>query len=230
MKHCGFAALAATSLLVSCESISTTLNEPITSDYDPLDGPGVRLRSEGGGVTTAAAGPAYQPGQWVEAAMPNTTFFRRYPKGSATADRILKTGTPVKVVSTRGSHVKVELENGEVGYVPSIMVAEPTLSGQDSTPFLPEPPNSPLHSAPPSLPDAAPAPLQDTGDSVIPPPSNFSPAPVEPLPEPDDTNEVLIPTSPPEAPALPESSSTSFDDTIPPPSNLDNLDPSFGIE
>ncbi|MFT6498319.1 MAG: hypothetical protein ACJAT6_000447 [Akkermansiaceae bacterium] len=56
--------------------------------------------------------------------MPNAFFFRSIPKGNARADKVLAVATPLKVVSSKGAYVKVELDSGDVGYVPEIMVIE----------------------------------------------------------------------------------------------------------
>ncbi|WP_308987518.1 hypothetical protein [Roseibacillus persicicus] len=231
MKSSRLLPLAATLSLASCAQIASTLQEPITSDYNPLDGPNSpRLRSN----SFQPTGPTYSAGTWVETATPNATFFNKIPKGNATADKVLSLGTPLKVVATKGSHLKVELEGGSVGYVPTIMVAEPS-SSDDTSPFLPPPPSAPLQRssssdlAPASL---APAPLQPSGSSLIPPPSSVSASPdpvVIESPERKPT-EVLIPTSGspspvqlPEAPAVPSS--------IPAPSGApDKIDPTIGIE
>ena len=68
--------------------------------------------------------PSYKSGQWVETSMPNAFFFRSIPKGNARADKVLAVATPLKVVSSKGAYVKVELDSGDVGYVPEIMVIE----------------------------------------------------------------------------------------------------------
>ena len=139
MKYSVLLPLTATLSLISCSQI-TSLQEPISSEYNPLDGPNApSLRNQ----SFRPTGPTYQPGEWVETAMPNSTFFNKIPRGNASADKVLSQGSPLKVISTKGTYLKVELEGGSVGYIPSIMVAEPRTT-TDSTPFLPPPPSSPL--------------------------------------------------------------------------------------
>ncbi len=237
MKSSTLLPLAATLSLASCGQIASNLQQPITSDYNPLDGPSSpSLRNK----SFQQTGPSYKPGEWVESAMPNTTFFYKIPRGNATADQVLSKGSPLKVISTKGSYVKVELEGGTVGFVPAIMVAEPS-TASDSAPFLPPPPSSPLQRstdsfAPASIPDVAPSPLETSGPSVIPPPSNangstVSPAaPVAPAPERKAT-EVLIPTTstPPTPPLAPAPIPSGG--LIPAPSgSSDLIDQTIGIE
>ena len=173
MKSSRLLTFAATLSLASCAQIASTLNEPITSDYNPLDGPNTpKLRNR----SFQQTGPTYNPGEWVENAMPNATFFNKIPRGSATADKVLSLGSPLKVISTKGSYLKVELEGGSVGFVPAIMVAEPSTL-DDTSPFLPPPPTQPLQrtSLSPSSPAISPTELNNnTGESLIPPPSGFS--------------------------------------------------------
>ena len=68
--------------------------------------------------------------------MPNAFFFRSIPKGNARADKVLAVATPLKVVSSKGAYVKVELDSGDVGYVPEIMGA-PSGTGIAPPPEVP---------------------------------------------------------------------------------------------
>lgn len=111
-------ALSATAALifVSCE----TMTGPITSgDFDPLRPPGSNI------PTTTSAGPSFKAGQFVRAALDNTAFFKIRPKGDADADKLIPRGTSMKVISTSGSYVKVELDSGEIGFVPAVMLEDP---------------------------------------------------------------------------------------------------------
>lgn len=113
-------ALAA--VAVSCGSLNN-LKRPISGGgFDPLDSPGSTAGSAS--AVVAPTKPNYKRGQWVETSMPNATFFRVIPKGSARADKVLAAATPMKVVDSKGTYVKVELDSGDVGYVPEIMVIE----------------------------------------------------------------------------------------------------------
>lgn len=124
----------------SCGSL-TQLKRPLSSGgFDPLDGPGSVPGSSS--AVVAPTTPNYKRGQWVETSMPNATFFRAIPKGSAQADKVLPVATPMKVVSSKGTYLKVELDSGDVGYVPEIMVigrssatgAQPGLEAPDYGP------------------------------------------------------------------------------------------------
>lgn len=234
MKSSKLLPLAATFALSSCAQIASTLQEPISSDYNPLDGPNAPLSKN---KSFQPTGPSYRPGQWVETAMPNSTFFDKIPKGNATADQVLSKGVPLKVISTKGSYVKVELEGGSVGFVPAIMVAEPS-SSSDNTPFLPPPPSEPLQRsnndsyAPPSIPSSG-APLAPS-DSVIPPPSGFtgSTAPSTPTALDRGATEVVIPTTPTPAPAPAPSLGPTVtpNSSIPAPTGASKIDQTIGIE
>jgi hypothetical protein len=62
--------------------------------------------------------------------MDNTAFFKTRPKGEADADKLLTRGTSMKVISTSDSYLKVELDSGEVGFVPSVMLEDPNVAAQ----------------------------------------------------------------------------------------------------
>lgn len=102
--------------LAACD----TMTAPITSgDFDPLRPPGGNV---GAGVKTTAT---FKAGQFVRAAMDNTAFFKVRPNGDADADKLLARGTSVKVISYSSSYVKVELDSGEIGFVPAVMLEDP---------------------------------------------------------------------------------------------------------
>ena len=102
--------------LAACD----TMNGPITSgDFDPLRPPGANT------TASVAAAPAFSAGQFVRASIDNTAFFKNRPNGDADADKLLKRGASMKVISTSGSYVKVELDSGEIGFVPSVMLEDP---------------------------------------------------------------------------------------------------------
>jgi hypothetical protein len=61
-----------------------------------------------------------------ETIMDNTAFYSKRPKGDAEADKLLPRGTSMKVVAQSDNFVKVELDSGEIGFVPAIMVEDPT--------------------------------------------------------------------------------------------------------
>jgi hypothetical protein len=101
--------------LLGCEDFS----RPITSgDFDPLGTPG-GMRSS---LDTANG---FRGGQFVRAIMDNTAFYQQRPKADADADKLLPRGTSMKVVTQTDNYVKVELDSGEIGFVPAIMVEDP---------------------------------------------------------------------------------------------------------
>ena len=122
--------------LVSCGSLQDSiqnLKQPLTGEtgFDPLGSPTSNSASRSasgssGTVSLAPNAPSYKSGQWVETSLPGASFFRKIPTGSGTAraDRVLDAGTPLKVIANKGAHVKVQLDSGDVGYVPHIMVIE----------------------------------------------------------------------------------------------------------
>ena len=173
-----------------------TMNQPIsTGAFDPLHTPGT------GETRVVAAGPAFTAGQFVSAVMNNTAFFSKRPKGDADADKLLPRGTSMKVISSDESYIRAELDSGEIGWVPVVMVEDPNSASGTNAAFdagnpneiqvyppiggLPpiEPAGLPPEGAIPTViePDAAgPAPLPD----VAPPP---------PEPEPEATGHTPLP-------------------------------------
>lgn len=110
--------------VVSCE----TMNAPLSTggDFDPLRPPGSNANS------ASAADASFKAGQFVQTLMNNTSFFKTRPRGDADADKLLNVGTSMKVISVSGSYLKVELDSGEVGFVPSIMVQDANAAAQVS--------------------------------------------------------------------------------------------------
>ncbi len=124
MKHPNFLTLSAcvsvSLALVSCD----TFNKPLggSDAYNPLDAPG---SSSATASEEDPYAPTFSPGTFLQTVSPNTVFFLKFPKGDEQPDKTLANNTDVKVVSTKGSYVKVEVvDTGEVGYVPSIMLGE----------------------------------------------------------------------------------------------------------
>ncbi len=115
--------LAALSL-VACD----TMTGPITrGGYDPL------LPAGSANTPVQSVGPTYSAGQFVRSSMDNTAFFKTRPSGDADADKLLKRGTSMKVISAASSYVKVELDSGEIGFVPSVMIEDPNAAPQTLT-------------------------------------------------------------------------------------------------
>jgi hypothetical protein len=181
-----FAIPAAISLsLAACE----TMNRPVTSgSFDPLQAPG----SDQPG-TRAAQGTTFAAGQFVRAAMDNTAFFKARPKADADADKLLTRGTSMKVISSSDSYVKVELDSGEVGWVPSIMLEDPNAAAPSGEPFSAPNPGEfqvypPLGGFGGAVPPITPAELPPEGaiPTVIDPDAPANPAPVPPVTVPDE--------------------------------------------
>ena len=87
------------------------------SSTNPLDSPGSQRRGEAGDD-----GSGYVPGSYVEVIDPNAGLYLRFPDDRAQPALKLAPGTQLKVLSEKGSYVKVETEAGQIGYVPAIMV------------------------------------------------------------------------------------------------------------
>ncbi len=169
MKHIPALSAVAALAFTGCE----TMNAPVSStSFDPLAAPGGGSR-----VTTVEAGPEFRAGQFVRATMDNTGFFRVRPRGDADADRLLDRGTQMRVISTDASYVQVELDSGETGYVPAIMVEEPSAaSAEDALPpsgdeFQVYPPVEPVDPSDPLpfIDPTAAAPDEAMEDTPVPP-------------------------------------------------------------
>ena len=120
MKNClvyRMTALVSVSVvLVSCGG----MNRAMDGGYNPLDSPGGASAGQ-----QDPYGPMFAPGSFLQTVSSSTAFFVRFPNTEDQPNKILSDYTDVKVISTRGAYVKVEVVNtGEVGYVPSIMLGE----------------------------------------------------------------------------------------------------------
>jgi hypothetical protein len=196
MKFLPLGVIPAALALVACE----TMNAPISNGggFDPLGTPGGGIRE-----ADTSFGPSIRPGQFVTASIPNTAFYRNKPRGSEDADKLIDLGTNMKIVSNDGNYVKVELDSGEVGWVPSVMVAS---SSPEITPI------DGAYQVYPPLPDVGglePLPVIDPSglppegaiptliDPDAPAPAPGAPLTVDPIPD-------LTPSAPEPAPAIPE--------------------------
>ncbi len=106
-------------LLFSCGGFRSTGN--YDSSMNPLDSPGSQRRGAAGEDSTG-----YAPGSYVEVTDVNAGLYFRFPGADSQPDETLALGTPLKVLSEKGSYVKVETEAGQIGYVPAIMVNWPS--------------------------------------------------------------------------------------------------------
>ena len=159
-------------VVASCET-GTVISG---GDFDPLTPPG-------SGRTPTVAQRGLKPGSYVRASM-ETAFFKDRPKGDATAEKTLPANSEMKVISDDGSYAKVELDSGEVGFVPSVLVgdhsAAPAVS-PDAIQVYPPVPGS----VPPVIDPTAPVipPVIDPDAPVIPdevPVPDVEPAPLPP--------------------------------------------------
>jgi hypothetical protein len=215
MKCLSALTVAASLGLVACD----TLKSPITSsgDFDPLRPPGSSSR-----LVAAQQGPSLSAGQFVRASMDNTAFFKNKPSGAADADKLLKRNTSMKVVSTSGTFVKVELDSGEVGFVPAIMVEDPAaLVSQTAVPG-----NGVYQVYPPLPQTGAGEPLPILDPSGLPPdgaiPTIIDPdAPVEPPVPPVTSSNEAFPTVPAVTPDQMPPSAEPKVETVPLPPGSD---------
>ncbi|MBK1814732.1 hypothetical protein JIN84_03850 [Luteolibacter yonseiensis] len=211
MKCTPVLSVAAVLALASCGTTMVPLNP---DGYDPLGPPGGKINN-----SVALSGANFKAGQFVRAAMDNTALFKVRPKGDADADKLLKRGTSMKVISNSGSYVKVELDSGEIGFVPSVMVedpnalpATPTTSAGEVQVYPPLPGVAPAGEALPSL-DPAGLPPEGAIPTVIDPDAPSPTAPVPPV-TPGTGETFPAPTTPPVAPTPPVEPSS-----VPLPSN-----------
>lgn len=200
MKYLPALSLTAALAFVSCES----MNAPLTTSgsFDPLSAAG------GNATATTTGGASFKPGQFVRASIDNTAFFLKRPKGDGDADKLLAQETQMKVIASDSSYVKVELDSGEVGFVPSVMVHDPEAPAAglpgDGQIYPPVDPNAPIE----------PLPTFDT--SQLPPPGSVPPIidPEAPVPAPAGTTPV-VPAAP-TTPAVPPPSTPTTPTPLPP--------------
>lgn len=176
------------------------MNRPITSgDFDPLSTPGRQ-------ATPQVIAPTIAAGQFVRTIMDNTAFFKVRPRGEADADKLLTRGTSMKVVSSSDTYLKVELDSGEIGWVPRIMVEDPNALPVTNEPFSATNPGE-FQVYPPvggMLPPISPGELPPEGaiPTVIDPDAPASQVPVPPVTVPGDTFPAPAPpTTPAPTPA-----------------------------
>ena len=160
----------------------------------PLDTTGIDpLRPPAGNVERTDFGNELRPGAFVSAAINNTAFYMAKPKEDQAADKLLSQGTPMKVVALSGSFTKVELDSGEVGFVPTVMIStgDDTLAPLDGLGDVPVPvinldSEVPLPVLDPSTaPPVAPSGLPPVDPGTVPPVDSVppSPAPEKPAAE-----------------------------------------------
>lgn len=196
-------ALAALSL-AACD----TMTGPITrSGYDPL------LPAGSSNVPTQNLSPVFSAGQFVRASMDNTAFFKTRPSGDADADKLLKRGASMKVISAANSYVKVELDSGEIGFVPSVMLEDPNAAPQTLTSnpgeyqVYPPLPGTGVGQPLPAL-DPAGLPPEGAIPTVIDPDAPTHPTPVPPVSPTTDNFPTPVPPVEPKVESEPPAEST----------------------
>ena len=161
------------------------MTRPITSgNFDPLSKPGTGMND------ASASASSFRPGQFVRAVLDNTAFFKTRPKGESEADKLLARGTSMKVISASDSYVKVELDSGEVGWVPALMIEDPNAATNPAGGFGTINPGE-YQVYPPmggELPTVNPGEMPPEGSipTVIDPKAPAAPNPVPPVTVPDN--------------------------------------------
>ena len=126
MKFSLFTVVPVAIAMAACNS----MNSPVSSSsFDPLRPPGTGLQP------ASSFGPGLSPGQFVSANIPNTAFYKNKPTGTEDADKLISLGTEMKIIELDSNYVKVELDSGEVGYVPAVMVSSPDRTSPELLPF-----------------------------------------------------------------------------------------------
>ena len=169
--------------IVSCDSLSQPLGG--SDAYNPLDAPGGTIAAD----SADPYGPAFTPGTFLQTVSPSTSFFNNYPKDDDQPSKILPDYTDVKVISSKGSYVKVEVvDSGEVGYVPSVMLGEKR--GPEEIPVSGSPTDVPGDLAPePEVPGLEPPVVEDPAAAPAPEPG----AAIQPGAAPEPTIKGLEP-------------------------------------
>ena len=177
------------------------------------------LRAPGAETTPTLANPDFRAGEFVRAIVDNTAFFSKRPKGDSDADKVLPRGTSMKVVSNADSYLKVELDSGEIGYVPSVMVEG---SAETSASLPPTNPNE-IQLYPPLPGSTQPLPQVAPGEQ---PPAGSIPTVIDPdAPAAEPTPNITPPDQTPPnltAPTNPEPGPASASSSSPNPSTVAN--------
>lgn len=108
-----------------------------------------------------------RPGQFVHTIIDNASFFRMRPLQEGSADLLLQRHTPMRLIQTDPVYSKVEMDNGQVGFVQTasleLIPREPAPDGPvvpDLTPHPDPVEPDPISPIPPTL---------DPGDVPLPP-------------------------------------------------------------
>lgn len=199
-----------TSLVFLCSVLANCggSHSSIDSGFNPLGAPGGNL----GQPYTVIKPGGFKAGTYITTANNSTPFFRQRPGDGSTAESLLPAGTMMRVVKSDSSFVKVELDDGKVGYVAVAMV-NPTVSTSAAGSQLPSVPviANPNLNVPGALPSSSlelPSVLRTTDPTTGAPVPPINPPGVAPLPA---SGEGLPPSLgsgslPPSGAALPPSS------------------------
>ena len=170
MKHLGLITLLALPL-VSCDSFNQPLGGGVANPLDPPGSEGVIPTT-----TTDTYGPLFTAGTFLQTVSPQTAFFPTFSKPEDQPAKTLGDFTDVKVISSKGSYVKVEVvDTGEVGYVPSVMLGEkrspnevPVTPGAGEIPVTPGLTPDPTVPASPDIPATPDVPNITAPDPEVP--------------------------------------------------------------
>jgi len=216
-------------VFTSCGALNK-LNQPISdTGYNPLDKPGMKSR---GGTSAAALvnsnGHGFNNGDIVEVVIPNTALFAKVPKTGDRYKKVLTVGDTLRVIGGEKDFIKVVTENGEMGFVSSVMVVtkgfltntgpiDPSMTavGANGIPIVPDVAPDPLVQgigSPDATPGIVPAsvpkittPLPvDPDPGLIVPKTPAAPTPVIPDPSPVVPSLPDVPAPEPSSPGLPK--------------------------
>lgn len=153
-------------LLTACDPTGSSM---IDSEIDPLRPP-AGARNEFDSYSNEL-----RPGQFVMAAVNNTAFYKTKPQENQDADSLLPQGTQMKIITISGNNAKVELDSGEVGFVPTVMITTGELAPLDPALL-----DGNLEVQPPILPLEGDMPLPVIDPNATPPVQSTLPVVVDP--------------------------------------------------
>lgn len=172
--------------LNSCQTFQK-LHQPLTGGYDPLHSAGYKNDSSNNSTDESqnSANPEFydmdtaskskvqqlSKGEFATANMDQTPFFLKKTDGTSKADKLLANSTSVKIIDSESSFTKVELNSGEIGYVPTLMLNSSNKTKKtekSSTPVTPIP-TFDANNALPSEPTTP-----SNGSVALPDPGSFS--------------------------------------------------------
>ncbi len=127
IKRSLFSTTVASFLLVGCGSGGFPnlgeLGAPLEGSFNPLDPPGRRKKA----IALAEESSLYEEGALLETVHPSSPLFHNVPKGNDQPFAVLTQGQVLKVLGSEGLYVRVQTENGQLGFIPDAMVAPQSL-------------------------------------------------------------------------------------------------------